>query len=60
MAIAYKSFVFGEVKFDRYSLPTPCIPLYYSETEKPTFVFTVIVFKMSRNSAKHCQPSLPM
>ena len=50
------SFLFGELKFDTQSLPTSCIPLYYLETEKPTLIFTVIAFKISRKTySHHCQ-----
>ena len=56
MAIAFVSisqlFFFGggALKFDRQSLPTF---LYYSETEKPTLIFTVIVFTVSCRTHNH-------
>jgi len=48
-------FFLGELKFDKQSLPTSCNPLCYSETEKPTLIFTVIVFTISKTCNHCCQ-----
>jgi len=56
MAIAFVSIIVGELKFDRQSLPTSCISLYYSETKKTTLNFTIIVFTISCKTYSHrCQ-----
>jgi len=57
MAIAYKSFLFGKLKFELIDrLPTSCIPLYYSETEKPRHLsLQLLCLKSAAKHSHHCQ-----